>query len=189
MAHTLSAMCPWSDLMRTGTRLPALGESRFVGGRGYGRLMPRRHRIVTVDDWHQVTYETPWKHSLSFLVLPIIAGQPYLYHTESDLHRAITEALTAARVPFRHEVSLGPGARIDFVSRGVGVEIKIAGQADDVSKQLRRYHATGKLKGLVLLTTCGSHLQIPERGLGGLTAMIHLWAAISLLPRARPSRP
>jgi hypothetical protein len=63
--------------------------------------MPRCHRIVTVNDWRQVTREAPWKHSLSSLVLPILAGQPYLYHAEADLHRAVTKALTAARVPFR----------------------------------------------------------------------------------------
>lgn len=146
--------------------------------------MPGRRLIVTRDDWRQVTYEDPWKHSLSFLVLPILAAQPYLYHTEFDLHRAITEALSAARVPFRHEVTLGPGAKIDFVSRGVGVEVKTAGSPADVSKQLRRYHATGKLEGLVLLTTRPEHLAgIPEHGLGGLTIVLNLWAVTSLLPR------
>jgi hypothetical protein len=85
-------------------------------------------------------------------------------------------------------VGLGPGARVDFVSRGVGVEIKAHGAAGDVAKQLRRYHATGKLDGLVLLTTCPSHLEIPEHGLGGLTVVIHLWAAASLLPRPGRNR-
>ena len=140
------------------------------------RLMPGRPQIVTVDDWRRMASEAPWKHSLSSLVLPIAAGQPYLYYAEADLHRGITKALRAARVPFRHEVSLGPGARIDFVSRGVGIEVKAHGAADDVTRQLRRYHATGKLDGLVLLTTCASHLEIPELGLGGLTVVIHLWA-------------
>lgn len=166
----------------------AANRAQFVGGPGYGRLMPGRPQIVTVDDWRRMTSEAPWKHSLSFLVLPIAAGQPYLYRAESDLHRAITKALTAARVPFRHEVSLGPGARVDFVSRGVGVEVKAHGAADDVARQLRRYHATGKLDGLVLFTTWPGYLEIPELGLGGLTVVIHLWAVAALPARQLGTR-
>jgi hypothetical protein len=148
-------------------------------------VLDRRGRVFTEHDWHRVTYEDSWKHSLSFLVLPIIAGQPYLYHTEHDLHRDIAKALSAARVPFRHEVTLGPGAKVDFVSRGVGIEVKTAGRPADVSEQLQRYHMTGKLNGLLLLTTRADHLaQIPEVGLGGVTVVINLWATVNPVPRS-----
>ena len=133
--------------------------------------------ILSRWDWNQVTREAPWKGVLTFLAWPVLAAQPYAYRTEADLHREIAAVLCAADVPVRHEVSLGPGLRIDFVSRGIGVEIKTAGSPVDVSKQLRRYGTTYKLSALLLLTTCPSHLhQIPEHGYGVPTAVIGLSA-------------
>jgi len=133
--------------------------------------------ILSRWDWYQVTHEAPWKDALTFLALPVLAAQPYAYRTESDLHREIAAVLRAANVPVRHEVSLGPGLRIDFVSRGIGVEIKTAGSPVDVRKQLQRYGTTYKLSALLLLTTCPSHLRrIPEHGYGVPTAAIGLSA-------------
>lgn len=138
--------------------------------------MPKRI-IVTEYDWHRLTYERYYLNTLSFLILPIIARQPYAYWVERDLHHDIGKALRSARVPVRHEVTLGPGAKIDFVSRGVGIEIKTAGSPTNVKKQLQRYHATGKLSCIVLLTTRADHIaEIPESGLGGITTIIPLWA-------------
>jgi hypothetical protein len=39
------------------------------------------------------------------------------------------------------------GLRIDFTSRGVGVEVKIAGPPVEVRKQMQRYAASGRLRG------------------------------------------
>lgn len=128
--------------------------------------MPGRRVIFTQYDWDWVTYETPWMHSIGSVMLPIFARQPYLYHTEWELHAGIAKALSAAHVPFRHEVTLGPGAKIDFVSRRVGIEVKTAGRPADVASQLRRYYDTWKLDALVLLTTRADHVaEIPERRL------------------------
>jgi len=73
--------------------------------------------ILSWWDWQRVTREAPWKDVLTFLAWPVLAAQPYTYRTESDLHRDINDVLRRANVPVRHEVSLGPGLRIDFVSR------------------------------------------------------------------------
>lgn len=133
--------------------------------------------ILSRWDWDQVTREAPWKGALTFLAWPVLAAQPYGYRTESDLHREIAAVLRDANVPVRHEVSLGPGRRIDFVSRGIGLEIKTAGSPVDVSKQLRRYGTTYELSALLLLTTCPSHLhQLTEHGYGVPTAVIELRA-------------
>ena len=69
--------------------------------------------ILTRWDWDRVTWETPWKGAFTFLVWPVLAGQPYVYRTEGDLHRAIRRVLRDAAAPLRHEVELGPGMRID----------------------------------------------------------------------------
>ena len=110
--------------------------------------------------------------------MPVLSGQPYVYSSERDLHRLIGAAWSAAGVPVRHEARLGPGRQIDFVSRGIGIEVKVAGSPVDVRKQLQRYAATGKLDALVLLTACPSHRrEIPEHGYGVPFAVIDLWAS------------
>jgi hypothetical protein len=108
--------------------------------------------ILSQWDWNRVVWLAPWKDVLTFLVWPVLSAQPYVYQSESDLHHLMRAAWSAASVPVRHEVSLGRGLRIDFTSRGVGVEVKIAGQPVEVRKQLQRYAASGRLQALVLFT-------------------------------------
>jgi hypothetical protein len=136
--------------------------------------------ILTRWDWNRVTWEAPWKEALTFLVWPVLAGQPYVYRTEDDLHWAIRRVLREAAVPLRHEVELGPGMRIDFVSCGVGIEIKTSGKPAEIAGQLSRYADAGKLSALVLFTTCPGHLgQVPEHGYGIPMTMIALMGSRS----------
>lgn len=133
--------------------------------------------ILSQWDWNRVVWLAPWKDVLTFLVWPVLSAQPYVYQSESDLHHLMRAAWSAASVPVRHEVSLGRGLRIDFTSRGVGVEVKIAGQPVEVRKQLQRYAASGRLQALVLFTACPGHRgEIPEHGYGIPTAVIDLSA-------------
>lgn len=163
----------------------ATGGPRDVGGLFYGRPV-----ILSRWDWERVAWQAPWKDALTFLAWPVLSAQPYVYQSESDLHRLMQAAWSAASVQVRHEVSLGRGLRIDFTSRGVGVEVKIAGHPVEVRKQLRRYAASGRLQALVLFTACpGYHCgEIPEHGYGIPTAVIDLWAtrSLSTRPRGRP---
>jgi hypothetical protein len=136
--------------------------------------------ILSRWDWNQIVWQTPWKGVLTFLAWPVLSAQPYVYRSESDLHCLMRAAWRAAGVPISHEVSLGRGLQIDFTSRGVGVEVKIAGSPVEVRKQMQRYAASGRLQALVLFTSCPSHRgEIPEHGYGIPTAVIDLWAARS----------
>lgn len=145
--------------------------------------------ILSQRDWNQAVWLAPWKGVLTFLTWPVLSAQPYVYQSESDLHRPMRAAWSAAGVSVSHEVSLGRGLRIDFTSRGVGVEVKIAGQPVDVRKQMQRYAASGRLQALVLFTSCPSHRgEIPEHGYGIPTAVIDLWAARSLVAHPRVRR-
>lgn len=143
------------------------------------------NRIITSEsDWYRLIYESGWMLSISFLMLPIIAKQPYSYWNEWDLHSDIEKTLRNARVPLRHEVTLSPGNKIDFVSRGVGIEVKTSGKPVNVVKQLRRYHATDKVSPIILLTTRADHVtEIPKYWTGGITAVIQLWAYKSDIPK------
>ena len=72
---------------------------------------------------------------------------------EYDLHGLTADALQRADIEFRHEASLAPRCRIDFLCDSVGVEIK-RGRPDRqaVEKQLRRYADTGRLTALILVS-------------------------------------
>ena len=76
-----------------------------------------------------------------------------LQQGEYDLHRLVMDALTAAGIPWVHEVKLGPRCRIDLMCGGVGIEIK-RGKIEiaRVKEQLRKYAACPQVEGLILVT-------------------------------------
>lgn len=84
--------------------------------------------------------------------------------TEAEMHRTVALALTECGLIYAREVTLGSAAnRIDFVvesatGNNVGIECKIDGSPSAVTDQLLRYAESGKLAGLVLLTSKASHL-------------------------------
>lgn len=72
---------------------------------------------------------------------------------EYDIHAAVAEALGAARLPFEHEVRLGPRRRIDFRVGRVGIEVKKGRPASsELAAQLRRYLESDALDAVVVVT-------------------------------------
>lgn len=124
-----------------------------------GQLAPVA--AYTVQHWDSAPLTARWRAMFAFLVEPIIAGGPYVYRDESDLHWTLGGVLQDARIPLRHEVRLAPGTKIDFVSRSIGIEIKTLGGPTDLAtaKQLHRYSGTGSVKAILLVTTCWDHLR------------------------------
>ncbi len=76
-----------------------------------------------------------------------------LQQGEYDLHRLVMDALTAADIPYAHEVKLAPRCRIDLMCGGVGIEIK-RGKVEKarILEQLRKYAACEQVEGLILVT-------------------------------------
>ena len=75
-----------------------------------------------------------------------------LQQGEYDLHRLVMEALTAAGIPYAHEVTLAPRCRIDLMCGRVGIEIK-RGKPEPkrILQQLARYAACEGVDGLILV--------------------------------------
>lgn len=84
---------------------------------------------------------------------------------EYDLHRMIAQALAAAGIDFGHEVSLGPGCRIDFLAGDVGIEVK-KGRADAhlIRAQAQKYLGFDQVGALLWVT--GGAARLPGT-LGG----------------------
>ena len=117
-----------------------------------------------MQHWDTAPPDAPWKALFAFLAVPLLGGGPYAYRRESDLHLTLAGVLQAAMIPLRHEVWIAPGKKIDFVSRGIGIEVKtLGGYTDfDTGKQLLRYSSTGTVKAILLVTTCWDHLRGPH---------------------------
>lgn len=79
---------------------------------------------------------------------------------EKSLHTAVLKRLRQSGFPAEHEVKLGPRCRIDILSSGVGIEIKL-GRPNRTAliKQLTRYAASPLVSAL--LVVCEHGLSLP----------------------------
>jgi len=97
--------------------------------------------------------------------------------TEAQLHEQTEKALQESGIDTRHEVRLGPGARIDFVAGGIGIEVK-KNKPDrkKLIEQLGRYGASEEIKGLIVVAPRG--VDLPDRICGKplrVIALDRLW--------------
>lgn len=96
------------------------------------------------------------------LIAECLAGYRFRYASERDLQSGILEALQAADLNVDPEVSLTPGDRIDFLVGDVGVEVKVTGSVEAVTRQLIRYAKSDRVSALVLVTTKARHRAVPR---------------------------
>lgn len=83
---------------------------------------------------------------------------------EYALQDAIGLALRQAGANPQREVRLNPTDRIDLLIGTTGIEVKVAGTAARVHRQLRRYAACDRITELVLVTTRVQHTTITDVG-------------------------
>lgn len=95
-----------------------------------------------------------------------IKAARFRYAGETRLQEGIAGVLAEAGIAAEREVPLNPRDKIDFLAGGTGIEVKIAGQPDDVTRQLRRYAGSDRVASLVLVTTRARHRSVP-REIGG----------------------
>lgn len=75
-----------------------------------------------------------------------------LQQGEYDLHRLVEDALTAAGIPWEHEVRLAPRCRIDLMCGGTGIEIKRGKPVrSQLLAQLDRYAACPRVTSLLVV--------------------------------------
>lgn len=80
------------------------------------------------------------------------------YANERDLQDAIAHVLRQERLPVEREARLDAHSRVDLLVARFVVEVKIAGGANAVRRQLERYAASERVDGLVLVTTRARHV-------------------------------
>lgn len=95
-----------------------------------------------------------------------IRRRRFRYVDEDELQRGLAAALEADGFEIEREVILSPRDRIDILAGRVGIEVKVAGQAASVVRQLERYAESDRVDELVLVTSRVRHLAVPSE-IGG----------------------
>ena len=89
------------------------------------------------------------------------AMRPPFAMYEYDIHQMVSECLAENRLDFTHEAKIGAGCRIDFLSSGVGIEIKKGKPIPAVLlRQLHRYAACEAVDSLIIVTQ--RSVQLPK---------------------------
>lgn len=105
-------------------------------------------------------------------ILVALRAATFTYTDEISLHNEISDVLTAAGITHAREVVMGPRNRIDLLVGRTGIEVKIAGQVANVTRQLQRYAERDEIDSLILITTIAKHSTIP-RTISGKPVHIH----------------
>lgn len=93
-------------------------------------------------------------------IIDVLAAHRFSYASEDDLQQGLAAALTGHGWDVEREVRLDNRSRIDLLAGRVGIEVKVAGAAAAVLRQLRRYALSDRVDGLVLVTSRVRH-QLP----------------------------
>lgn len=96
--------------------------------------------------------------ALSVIRAPAVPG-------EYDLHAMIAAALDEASIAYAHEAKLADGARIDFLSGSVGIEVKKKRpDRARLLRQLDKYLACAELDALIVVSQQALSLPTTCRG-------------------------
>lgn len=96
---------------------------------------------------------------------------------EYDIHALVAAALERSGIAARHEASLCPGCRIDFLCGHVGIEVKKnRPPRASLMKQIARYAASPDISALILVAP--GDLRLPREVCGvpvECVALARLW--------------
>jgi hypothetical protein len=96
------------------------------------------------------------------LLADTIGRSRYRYASEDDLQEGLAAALVPAYTVER-EVRISDHSRVDLLVDGdLVIEVKVAGTADALLRQVTRYAASPRVAGLVAVTTRVRHLALPD---------------------------
>lgn len=93
-------------------------------------------------------------------VAEAIRQHRFRYSSEEMLQEGLAGALTDAGFAVEREVRLNRWDRIDLMVGRVGVEVKVAGRAADLARQVERYLQSDQLDGLVVVSSRVGHVGV-----------------------------
>jgi hypothetical protein len=109
-----------------------------------------------------------------FAVAAVLRAHRYLYSNETELSDALADALIDAGMPARREVRLGARDRIDLLVGTVGVEVKVAGSLEALTRQIQRYAHSQEITELVVVTDRAALRAVPHAIAGVPVELVYL---------------
>lgn len=117
----------------------------------------------------------PTAHQTLADVAAIIALKSHTWNTEAELQESIAETLKAAGLEVTREVALSGGlGRIDLMIGDLGIEVKIKGSWQQLTRQVMRYSHAPEIKALLVVTTKAAHARNVPLASNGVTILTHL---------------
>ncbi|QGZ17184.1 Cas4 family exonuclease [Arthrobacter phage DrYang] len=98
----------------------------------------------------------------------LVSSTQHTWTTEDELQHSIAETLKAAGLDVTREVTLDGGlGRVDLMVGKVGVEVKIKGSWQQLTRQVMRYARAEEIKALLVITTKAAHAKhVPVQAFG-----------------------
>ncbi len=85
--------------------------------------------------------------------------------SEREIQDLIERTLRGNGMPYRREVTLFPGARIDFMCGSTGIEVKKQRPSPkSLREQIRKYLSSDEVQGLIVVA--GRGVTLPDRMAG-----------------------
>lgn len=97
---------------------------------------------------------------MNFLVT-LLRSVKFNFTDEYELQDGIAHVLQENGISFVREHNLTNQDKIDFLVGDVGIEVKVAGSATMVSRQILRYLRSSDLNSIIVVTARVNH-QLPE---------------------------
>jgi hypothetical protein len=108
-------------------------------------------------------------------LLSSLRRQRFSLHSEKALQTDIEDYFIKSSIDYQREVRLSQKDIIDFLLGSVGIEVKLAGSAKDIYRQVERYCQHPEIEEIVLVTNRIIHL--PKTINNKPTHVINLGAA------------
>lgn len=85
--------------------------------------------------------------------ISVLKKYSFLFSNEKELQDEIEKRLKENNLEYQREFNLGENGIVDFYKDGIGFELKIKGQKQQIYRQCKSYCENEKINGIVLVTT------------------------------------
>lgn len=108
-------------------------------------------------------------------VIKALSGVRFCGSSEDELQAGLAEILDAAGIEHKREVPLTGRDRIDFLTAdGVGIEVKVKGGLQELTRQIHRYAQSERVTAIVVVSTKLQHARLPAELNGKPVASVHV---------------
>ncbi len=91
--------------------------------------------------------------SVTSIVTALVRHRFHLHYPEQLLKEEVSMVLRERGIPFAREALITDVERVDFLCGTVGIEVKVAGSALSLARQIDRYGDSPLLSALVIVVT------------------------------------